>query len=219
MYLRCMKLVLVSATAGEIQPVLHFFNLKEGFNVLNGHELSIVISGVGMVATAFSLGAEFAVNLPDLAVNAGIAGSFKRSLRLGEVVRVKDDRFSELGAEDGDSFLSIESLGFGTGCVHEVPVVTVKPYVSHLKEVSAITVNKVHGNAESIAETTARLDPAIETMEGAAFFYACQDKNIPSVQIRAVSNYVERRNRAAWDIPLAVKNLNNELIDLFKKIL
>jgi len=31
---------------------------------------------------------------------------------------------------------------------------------------------------------------------------------VPCMQIRAVSNYVEKRNRDAWQIGLAIKNLN-----------
>jgi futalosine hydrolase len=55
-------------------------------------------------------------------------------------------------------------------------------------------------------------------MEGAAFFYACRQFNIPCLQIRAVSNYVEKRNRDNWDIPLAIKNLNNFAIELVNRI-
>jgi futalosine hydrolase len=50
--------------------------------------------------------------------------------------------------------------------------------------------------------------PQIESMEGAAFFYACRQLNVPCLQIRAVSNYVEKRNRDNWHIGLAIKNLN-----------
>ena len=64
-----------------------------------------------------------------------------------------------------------------------------------------------------------RLNPKIESMEGAAFFYACRKAGVPFIQIRAVSNYVEKRNRDAWQIGLAVKNLNTfalELLERFK---
>ena len=37
-------------------------------------------------------------------------------------------------------------------------------------------------------------------MEGAAFMYACLIAGVPFAQVRAVSNRVERRNRAAWDL-------------------
>jgi len=51
-------------------------------------------------------------------------------------------------------------------------------------------------------------------MEGAAFFYACAMAGVPCMQIRAVSNYVEKRNRDAWQIGLAIKNLNTFAVRL-----
>lgn len=44
-------------------------------------------------------------------------------------------------------------------------------------------------------------------MEGAAFFYACLSAGVPCAQVRAVSNYVERRNRAAWKLGDAIAAL------------
>jgi futalosine hydrolase len=55
-------------------------------------------------------------------------------------------------------------------------------------------------------------------MEGAAFFYACRKEGVPGLQIRAVSNYVEKRNRDAWQIGLAVKNLNTFAVELLQAL-
>ena len=76
----------------------------------------------------------------------------------------------------------------------------------------------MHGNEDSIAAITNRLKPQLESMEGAAFFYACHQLKVPCVQIRAVSNYVEKRNRDNWEIGLAVKNLNTFALDLVKEL-
>jgi len=54
-------------------------------------------------------------------------------------------------------------------------------------------------------------------MEGAAFFYVCQLQKIPHIQIRSISNYVEPRNRANWNISLAIKNLNEVLWKLIQQ--
>jgi len=51
----------------------------------------------------------------------------------------------------------------------------------------------------------------VESMEGAAFFMACEQFEIPCIQIRAISNKVEKRNTANWDLSLAIKNLNNKV--------
>ena len=169
-----------------------------------------------MVATAFALGKHLALKKYDLAINAGIAGSFDFNLDLGDVVMVKEDVFADQGAEDGDNFLSINEMGFGES--RQVPTIlnagSLNTY--NLKQARAITVNKVHGNELSIARVIARLNPQIESMEGAAFFYACNNSLTPCIQIRSISNYVERRNREKWNIGLAIKNLNEALFEVLE---
>ena len=218
-YLRVMKILLLSATLAEIEPLLSFFNFREGKNSIAGHEFRVLTGGVGMVATAYALGRAFSTGSYDLAINAGIAGSFQRSLQLGEVVNVTHDCFAELGAEDGEKFLSLEELGFGSSWETGISPGGVPLNLSGFKEVWGITVNKVHGAEESIKRTIQRLDPDVESMEGASFFYSCRLADTPGLQLRAVSNYVERRNRSAWDIPLAIKNLNAAVIELLNTIL
>lgn len=202
-----MKILIVAATLPEIQPLLTDLNLHEGENQYKGHHVSVLITGVGMVATAFALGRQLAVVKYDFALNLGIAGSFDRNLKVGDVVNVIEDHFSELGAEDGNEFISIDELGFGTQQTQNIPTFQLGN-VTSLKQVRSITVNKVHGNEESIAGTVQRLNPQVESMEGAAFFYACSQVGLPCAQVRGISNYVERRNRDSWNIGLAVKNLN-----------
>jgi len=87
-----------------------------------------------------------------------------------------------------------------------------------LKQVSAITVNTVHGHEPSIQKLTGRIQPQLESMEGAAFFYACKQAGVPCLQIRAVSNYVEKRNRDAWQIGLAIKNLNSFAAEFLDRV-
>ena len=76
----------------------------------------------------------------------------------------------------------------------------------------------MHGNDDSIANIVERLNPQLESMEGAAFFYACRELKGPCIQIRAVSNYVEKRNRDNWQIGLAIKNLNTFAAELLKEL-
>ena len=73
---------------------------------------------------------------------------------------------------------------------------------------SAITVSTAHGNTASIARVVERFRPQVESMEGAAFMYACLIHQVPFAQVRAVSNLVEKRNRAAWKMPEAIEALN-----------
>jgi len=213
------KILLVSATVFEIEPTLlfleHYKSGKPHTFIFGKLEIETCITKVGMVNTAFELG-KLAGRHIDIAINAGVAGSFGE-LEEGEVVNVTDDCFSELGAEDGPKFLSIDLLGLGerkcglNNLVHNL--VTDK-----LPMVNGITVNTVHGNEESI-ERIARECPAdVETMEGAAFIHAANAFNWRGIQLRAISNKVERRNKNNWQMPLAIKNLNEVLIELIKNL-
>lgn len=211
-----MRVLVVAATEFEVGELISEVRSQKLEVSVKSNEIEFLITGVGMVATAFALGKHLATNPYDLAINLGIAGSFDRSIALGEVVEVVEDSFSELGAEDGEEFLSIEKLGFGEA--HFKPSARLYDYgITDIRQVSAITVNTVHGNETSIKKLTNRIHPQTESMEGAAFFYGCKQVGVPCIQIRAVSNYVEKRNRDAWQIGLAIKNLNTFAAELFRR--
>ena len=201
-----MKLLLVAATKAELNKVIEHYNLQ-GKDFMNHVKFDTLITGVGMTATAFALGKYLDKNNYSLILNVGIAGSFDQNIPLGSLVNIATDIFSELGAEDHNNFISIDELGFGKSNFNAS-----YPY-QELPKVKGITVNKVHGNEQSIAEIKNRYNPQTESMEGAAVFYACNMSNIPCMQIRSISNYVEPRNKENWQISLAIKNLNDWIIN------
>ncbi len=174
----------------------------------------MLTTGVGMVATAGWCSRALATSSYDLALNFGVCGSFDPALTPGSVVHVISDRIAELGAEDDDRFLTLDALGLAGAPVdpraNGVMVNGAPPESSVLRAlpaVAGITVNTVHGREASIAAIVERFGPQIESMEGAAFMYACLIDGVPFAQVRAVSNVVERRNRAAWKMPAAIDGL------------
>ncbi|WP_345949525.1 futalosine hydrolase [Mucilaginibacter sp. PAMB04274] len=184
--------------------------VRSSFNASQSNETAFhtLITGVGMVATAYALGQHLATKQYDLAINLGIAGSFDRDIALGEVVEITQDTFTESGAENDQDFITLDALGFGQITYTTHARLTQYSSRQAVRQVTAATVNTVHGNDTSIANLQQRISLQLESMEGAAFFYACQQAGVPALQIRAVSNYVEKRNRDAWKIGLAIKNLN-----------
>ncbi|KQR71983.1 futalosine hydrolase [Pedobacter sp. Leaf176] len=197
-----MKTLVVAATKAELTFLYQHFNLQEE-DFIEGKSFDILITGVGMVATAFSLGKHLSHRY-DLVLNLGIAGCFDRKIELGSLLNITEDTFAELGAEDGDNFLTITDLGFGEHTYKSKSLINVD-----LPQVSGVTVNRVSGNEKNIRTLTERLHPKTESMEGAAVFFACQQESINCLQIRSISNYVEPRNKDKWKIGLAIKNLNN----------
>lgn len=219
------NLLIVAATEPEIAPLLRFFeaNFRSSAHYVFQNErytVEILISGVGMMATAFSLSARLATQRYDAAIQAGIAGCFDRDIPLGSVLGVSTEAYGDLGAEDNGRYIDIFELGFlqaDSYPFQKTLLLNPKPFDTGiaLAMVSAISVNTVSGNSPTIEARKDRYKPVLESMEGLAFHYACLQHQIPFLQIRAVSNYVTPRDRNAWQIGKAIANLNQHLQDFF----
>ncbi|MEI6898413.1 MAG: futalosine hydrolase [Bacteroidota bacterium] len=224
------KLLIVSATLLEVRPFLehlagHSIDLLPSSFQLKNCRVDLLIPGIGMMQTAFHLGKRFSTEKYDCAINAGICGSFSESLPIGSVIHINEDCLSEMGAEDHDSFLLMSELGFSDTDAspfqsgrfrNSLPIYS--GFIDALQTANGITVNTIHGNKESIARVTHRFNPLTESMEGAAFLYACLMNKIPNAQIRAVSNFVEERDRSRWNIHLAIQNLNQAILQIVKEL-
>ena len=221
-----MELLLVAATPFEVAPVKEYLDhqfVEFAPAQYQRGELSVtlLITGVGLPLTAFALGRLFSDKRYDLAVNAGVAGAFRRELELGQVVQVVTERFGDLGVEEADGrFTDVHQLGlidpaqppFRDGILYN----DASGAFDFLPQANGVSVNKVHGYPPSIEQFRMRYDVDLESMEGAAFFYACLQDRIPFLEVRAISNYVEARDRSAWELARAIRNLNEVLMEMIK---
>jgi futalosine hydrolase len=221
------RLLIVAATAAEIDPLLagvrqdpsDAARLKRGTR--GDHAVDMLTTGIGMVATAAWCSHAMAIGRYDMAINVGVCGSFDPAIETGAVVHVITEQLPEMGAEAEEAFLTLEELGLRAG--NEFPfrdgrLMNADPpgnaALRRLPCVHGITVNTVHGNEQSIAAVRLRCGPQVESMEGAAFMYACLIHEIPFAEVRAVSNVVAKRNRAAWKLTEAIDNLNAVALDI-----
>jgi futalosine hydrolase len=202
-----MRVLVVAATDAEVSAIA---------GAARGVE--ILITGIGMVATAARTSRALAQVRYDVALNVGVCGSFDRALAPGSVVHVVSDRIAELGAEDDDAFLTLDELALPG---EQVFVNTAPPDSAALKRLPAvhgITVNTVHGSERSIAAVVRRFAPQVESMEGAAFMCACSISGVRFAQVRAVSNIVEKRNREAWQMGEAIGSLGRAALDILESL-
>ncbi len=219
-----MNILIVSATRFEIAPLLARLKKKfvefEPDRFQRGDlQVHIAISGVGLPLMGYAMGRLLSKQTYTLAVNAGVAGAFNQKLALGSVVQVVEQQFGDLGAEEADGrFLSIHDMKliepnqfpFQNGrLINEAAQA-----FDFLPRVGSISVNSVHGYPPRIQQVQKQFPVDIESMEGAAFFYACLMDKQPFLEIRAISNYVEARNRANWKIDLAIERLNEVLTEM-----
>ena len=209
-----MRILIVAATDAEVSPILQrMYSTPTEDPCVDtythgSHEIDVLITGVGMVATAVWCSRALSQQTYDLALNLGVCGSFDEFIEPGTVVHVTSDRLAELGAEDGDQFLTLADLDLPGESEFVNLDPPSNPEIDALPAVSGITVNTVHGNERSIAAITERFMPQVESMEGAAFMSACVMHKVQFAQIRAVSNLVERRNRESWKMAEAIRNLS-----------
>jgi futalosine hydrolase len=222
------RILFVSATIGESEILKRIPGIKsvDDYYRFNNIQIFPLVTGVGSIATVWALEEWLIPNeLPDLVINSGIAGSYKKNLEIGSVVIPVSDCFADAGIEDGEDFLTLaevklcdpELFPFKEGkivCSNRF----VDGAVNNLKPVRAISVNTATGSISTIKKLTKKYNPDIETMEGATFFYICARKKVPFLAFRAISNMVETRDKSRWDIPLALSNLAEKLT-LFLKTL
>lgn len=215
-------ILIVSATPFEIKPLLDYLEIKNpvlGMNLplkqTSNKEINVLITGVGMVNTSLMVG-RYSLTPFDLALNVGVCGSFDKLSELGELVNITNDVLSEMGAEDGEDFITYDKLNLGSTHQFASNFNSSNTQINSLKKVKGITVNTIHGNELSIQKIKNIYNPDVESMEGAAFFAGCSATK-QFLQIRAISNYVEKRDKSKWKMELAINNLNDFLIQFLSE--
>ncbi|GAA2548116.1 MULTISPECIES: futalosine hydrolase [Streptomyces] len=167
----------------------------------------VLAAGVGpalaAASTAAALTAAALGGTPyDLVVSAGIAGGFPPDAPLGSLVVADEITAADLGAETADGFLPVTELGFGT-VTHRPPAALVRAAAAAAGALTGtvLTVSTVTGTAARAAGLRARHPRALaEAMEGFGVAEAAAAHGVPVLEVRAVSNPVGPRDRAAWRI-------------------
>lgn len=221
-----MKLLITAPTWKEIQPLEKAMAQWETEGRLHHHGVDFSITGIGGTATAYHLTKKIAPSGYDLAIQLGVCGSFDDKLPKGSVVCIAEERFADLGAEDGDQFLDAFEIGLleadkfpfrQTALINPTSIESATLHA--LPRVRGISVNRVHGHEATIMQAVKKFQPQVESMEGAAFFYCCLMESQPFLEIRSVSNIVKRRNKSEWDLSLAISRLNETAIALISELL
>ncbi|WP_411073864.1 futalosine hydrolase [Streptomyces sp. cmx-4-7] len=188
--------------------------------------VDVLAGGVGPAAVAATTGTALAYaaltgtdhrERPyDLVVSAGIAGGFQPSAPPGSLVVSSAIVAADLGAETPDGYLAVEELGFGRS-VHPVPEALTGRVAAALAAggvpcavAPVLTVSTVTGSARRAAELAERHPgAAAEAMEGFGVAEAAAAYGVPVVELRAVSNAVGPRDRAAWRVGDALDTLRH----------
>ena len=212
-----MKIVITAATKAEWMPAslqIKFKYTKEG------NPINVIFhqSGVGMLSTAVSLTRLILAYQPDLIVQVGIAGTFDQSIKVGKVICVEEEILGDMGVVENNRWKDIFDLKLEQK--NNPPFVKGKltnPFLKKLNylqlpQVKAITVNEITTHKNRIEHLVKKYDPVIESMEGAALHYVCNEMKIPFLQIRSISNYISDRDKHNWKLKESISNLNKTVL-------
>ena len=210
-----MRILIVTATRMEVAPLLAAFHqiaersAKLTSHGYGAHDVDVLVTGVGMVATAAWCAHALARNTYDLALNFGVCGSFDRALPPGTVVHVVADRIAELGAEDDDAFLTIEEL---EPARRRVEFVNAAPPANPVLRGTSRR-HRHHGQHRSRQRRDRLRRSSRASIRRSRAWKAPRScmpawsRRVPFAQVRAVSNVVEQRNRGAWQMAEAIGSL------------
>ena len=231
-----MHILLVAATPFEIQPTIDGLLKSErpgwarpgqsGQAEQSGeadHSISTLITGIGSMATTWSLMRQIDRTPPDLIIQAGIAGCFSQR-PAGEVFVISEEVPADLGVWEDGQFKSLFELNLAGA--HQFPFSNGRlnnPYpqllaLTSLEPVRAMTVNEITTDPGHIRWHQQNTAAVVESMEGAGLHYVGLQEKIPFLQLRAVSNDIGVRDKTKWDIRLAIGRLNEQVSSLLEKL-
>ncbi|MFI7539749.1 futalosine hydrolase [Actinoplanes sp. NPDC049599] len=196
------RLLIVTAVEAEAEAV------RAGIRSAGVDPAAVVVSPVGVgpaaaaAATARLLTLAEAAHDPYRAViSAGIAGGFPGRASVGATVLGARTIAADLGAESPDGFLPVDQLGFGSNVIEADPTL-LKSLITALPAAvvgDVLTLATVTGTAQTAGLLQARHPHAVaEAMEGYGVACAAGLAGVPFAELRAVSNPVGPRDRAAW---------------------
>lgn len=214
-----MNVLIVAATVLEISPFLEQYRTNRDISA----NIDILITGIGLTATTYSLTRQLNLKRPDLIIQAGVGGCFDNTVPLGAVLAIKQEAIADQSVIELDKLKTMFDLQlvpqnqypFTKGWLVNKSEVLKKV---KLKKVSGVSVNEITTSKQKVKFYNETFGPIVESMEGAAFHYVCLMEKIPFVQIRSISNYIAERNKKNWNMKESIINLNKELLKVFKTI-
>ncbi|MEY3559644.1 MAG: futalosine hydrolase [Bacteroidota bacterium] len=215
-----MNCLVIAATPIEIRPLLE--KLKEGnIPISNSIQLDVLITGIGLLATSYSLQKQIQLKRPDLIIQAGVGGCFDKKMKLGRVFIIKKEAIADQSVIELNALKTLFDLDLVPA--NQPPyqkgwLVNPHPIVKKLRlpKVTGVSVNEITTQLQKVRFYKKQFNPLIESMEGAALHYVALQENIPFIQLRSTSNYTAERNKKNWNMPAAIHSLNQSLLNLLQ---
>jgi len=205
---------------------------------LAGQTVCLLETGPGLINTAQALTVAIETERPALVIQTGCAGAFEEAgLFWGDIGIASQEIDAQLGVETPGANTIVSPLPFPIlekGALRVKNTYPIDPglvEMAHvaLKEtmpddsvrigvgpfVTVVTVTATDARAKRLHGEYGAL---MENMEGTAAAHVCMRYDIPFLEIRSVSNRVGRRDKDAWNLPLAFERASQAVYTVIERI-
>ena len=97
-----------------------------------------------------------------------------------------------------------------------LPYSNIEDAISRYKSGVGVTIQCITGDISRVEKLKRLYTPHIESMEGAAVYYAALMEGVPCFEIRTVSNVVGERDSRKWKTMEALETLENCCREIFE---
>lgn len=205
-----MKVLIITATKLEAELVAKNLEMKEinaFFLSSKKFEADLLITGIGIPATIFSMLTAVNVGIYDFIINIGIAGSFSRNIISGRVVNVISDSFADVLIRNNDKTTPVFETKFNENfknLINNGRIYNTSDYPASFKEIT-----KASGISVNIPERINTSEFDVETMEGAAFMLVCKQFKKNFIQLRGISNIIGTTKKQDWNFKDPINAYSN----------
>ena len=191
---------------------------------LCGWRCTLLHTGIGSVNAAHALTCQLERQSPDLVIQFGIGGAYvPTGLPIRSVVLATEEIYGDVGVVTPEGWKPADEIGIPL--IHgDPPRFNRFPLNSRLVSIAAeicgapcgpfVTVSQCSG-VQAVGDALhTRFNALCESMEGAAAAHICTLYDVPFIEVRGISNLVEDRQPARWDIPGAADAAQSALIKI-----
>lgn len=223
-----MKILVTAAEQQELDRAL------KAYEFIKEKDADIVfrLTGIGAVNACYCVTKEIwnarVEGKPyDLVINIGIAGSYDLDeFPIASAAVISREYFGDLGFETDKGFADLFRCGIigkdefpytdGALARQLLPYSNIEDAISRYKSGVGVTIQCITGDISRVEELKRLYTPHIESMEGAAVYYAALMEGVPCFEIRTVSNVVGERDSRKWKTMEALETLENCCREIFE---
>lgn len=214
-----MKALIITATKLEAELIAKNLEMKEindFFLSSKKFDTDLLITGIGIPATIFSMFTAANLGIYDLIINAGIAGSFNKDIMIGNVANIISDSFADVLISDNNVGIPVFETKFNENfknLINNGRIYNTSDYPAAFK-----TILQASGISVNIPERINASKFDIETMEGAAFMLVCKHFKKNFIQLRGISNLIGITEKQDWNFKEPISAYSKIITDFLTKI-